>query len=132
MELDCPLCHAPLDVKGSSAHCAQCERVFTLEARCPECHQPLEVLKACGAVDYFASMGMALSRKNGWNLFRWFSGRRLSGPRFFHRRDLLHFAFDPAVFQAGGEQIAGFDLFCLLQHRTVAHRGDAVAPRQGG
>ncbi|VFS29342.1 Protein of uncharacterised function (DUF1407) [Serratia liquefaciens] len=32
MELDCPLCHAPLDVKGSSAHCAQCERVFTLEA----------------------------------------------------------------------------------------------------
>ncbi|MFK9856579.1 hypothetical protein ACJEQ8_22320, partial [Klebsiella pneumoniae] len=21
MELDCPLCHAPLDVKGSSAHC---------------------------------------------------------------------------------------------------------------
>ena len=48
MELDCPLCHAPLDVKGSSAHCAQCERVFTLEARCPECHQPLEVLKACG------------------------------------------------------------------------------------
>ncbi len=33
MELDCPLCHAPLDVKGSSAHCAQM-RVFTLEARC--------------------------------------------------------------------------------------------------
>ena len=50
MELDCPLCHAPLDVKGSSAHCAQCERVFTLEARCPECHQPLEVLKACGGL----------------------------------------------------------------------------------
>ncbi|MCS5947209.1 zinc ribbon domain-containing protein [Klebsiella variicola subsp. variicola] len=56
MELDCPPCHAPLDVKGSSAHCAQCERVFALEARCSECHQPLEVLKACGAVDYFASM----------------------------------------------------------------------------
>lgn len=83
MELDCPLCHAPLDVKGSSAHCAQCERVFTLEARCPECHQPLEVLKACGAVDYFCQHGHGLISKNGWNLFRWFSGRRLSGPRFF-------------------------------------------------
>lgn len=28
-------------------------------------------------------MGMALSRKNGWNLFRWFSGRRLSARVFF-------------------------------------------------
>lgn len=66
MELDCPLCHAPLDVKGSSAHCAQCERVFTLEARCPECHQPLEVLKACGAVDYFCQHGHGLiSKKKG-------------------------------------------------------------------
>ncbi|MCS6068158.1 hypothetical protein LNO81_21775 [Klebsiella variicola subsp. variicola] len=53
-------------------------------------------------------------------------------PAFFHRRDLLHFAFDPAVFQSGGEQIAGFDLFRLFQHRTVAHRGDAVAARQSG
>ena len=59
----CPLCHAPLDVKGSSAHCAQCERVFTLEARCPECHQPLEVLKACGAVDYFCQHGHGLISK---------------------------------------------------------------------
>lgn len=66
MELDCPLCHAPLDVKGSSAHCAhcaQCERVFALEARCPECHQPLEVLKACGAVDYFCQHGHGLISK---------------------------------------------------------------------
>ncbi|EMM7465402.1 hypothetical protein CUU02_25695 [Klebsiella pneumoniae] len=63
MELGCPLCHAPLDVKGSSAHCAQCERVFTLEARCPECHQPLEVLKACGAVDYFCQHGHGLISK---------------------------------------------------------------------
>ncbi|USB42365.1 zinc ribbon domain-containing protein [Klebsiella africana] len=63
MELDCPLCHAPLDVKGSSAHCAQCERVFVLEARCPECHQPLEVLKACGAVDYFCQHGHGLISK---------------------------------------------------------------------
>ena len=63
MELDCPPCHAPLDVKVSSAHCAQCERVFTLEARCPECHQPLEVLKACGAVDYFCQHGHGLISK---------------------------------------------------------------------
>ncbi|WP_159188975.1 zinc ribbon domain-containing protein, partial [Klebsiella pneumoniae] len=51
------------DLKGSSAHSAQCERVFTLEARCPECHQPLEVLKACGAVDSFCQHGHGLISK---------------------------------------------------------------------
>ncbi len=64
--------------------------------------------------------------ENGWNFIPLGLVGEASA-RVFHRRDLLHFAFDPAVFQAGGEQIAGFDLFCLLQHRTVAHRGDAVA-----
>ncbi len=55
-------------------------------------------------------MGMALSRKTGGIYSAGLVGEGFLA-RVFHRRDLLHFAFDPAVFQAGGEQIAGFDLF---------------------
>ncbi|ENV9334445.1 zinc ribbon domain-containing protein [Klebsiella aerogenes] len=63
MELNCPICHARLEVQGNSAHCAHCEKDFALEARCPDCHQPLEVLKACGAVDYFCQHGHGLISK---------------------------------------------------------------------
>ena len=63
MELDCPLCHAPLDVKGSSAPQGQIPFRTERNARCPECHQPLEVLKACGAVDYFCQHGHGLISK---------------------------------------------------------------------
>lgn len=63
MELNCPVCHSPLDVQANRAHCAQCEKEFVLEARCPDCHMPLEVLKACGAVDYFCQNGHGLISK---------------------------------------------------------------------
>ncbi|XXD08638.1 zinc ribbon domain-containing protein [Klebsiella sp. R445] len=63
MELACPVCHAPLELQGQSAHCRHCATDFAPEARCPDCHQPLEVLKACGAVDYFCQHGHGLISK---------------------------------------------------------------------
>jgi Primosomal protein N'' (replication factor Y) - superfamily II helicase len=63
MELACPVCHGSLDVQGESAHCAQCDKNFRVEARCPDCQQPLEILKACGAVDYFCQNGHGLISK---------------------------------------------------------------------
>lgn len=56
MEFDCPVCHTQLAVQGNSARCKRCAKEYVVEARCPDCHKPLEVLKACGAVDYFARM----------------------------------------------------------------------------
>ncbi|MCV5714666.1 zinc ribbon domain-containing protein, partial [Escherichia coli] len=53
MELNCPICQNSLERNGETAHCATCDKDFTVQAICPECHQPLQVLKACGAVDYF-------------------------------------------------------------------------------
>lgn len=64
MELNCPLCQTPLECSGDIAHCATCDKNFTVKALCPDCHQPLQVLKACGAVDYFCQNGHGLiSRK---------------------------------------------------------------------
>lgn len=55
MDLKCPICHNPLELVGTHAHCDSCDNDIEVQANCPECHQPLEVLKACGAVDFFAS-----------------------------------------------------------------------------
>lgn len=63
MELNCPVCHNPLEQQGDKAHCAHCQQDFALQALCPECHKPLEVLKACGAVDYFCQNGHGLVSK---------------------------------------------------------------------
>ncbi|WEF29305.1 zinc ribbon domain-containing protein [Klebsiella aerogenes] len=63
MELNCPVCHGPLEAQGNSARCAHCKKDFVVEARCPDCHQLLEVLKACGAVDYFCQHGHGLISK---------------------------------------------------------------------
>ncbi|EOF5295543.1 zinc ribbon domain-containing protein [Salmonella enterica] len=63
MEFICPTCHASLEVQGQQAHCAHCDKTFTLEPRCPECHKPLEVLTACGAVDFFCQNGHGLMSK---------------------------------------------------------------------
>ncbi|MFV0261811.1 MAG: zinc ribbon domain-containing protein [Kluyvera sp.] len=63
MEFICPTCQASLEVQGQQAHCAHCDKTFTLEPRCPECHKPLEVLKACGAVDFFCQNGHGLISK---------------------------------------------------------------------
>ncbi len=40
-----------LERNGETAHCATCDKDFTVRAICPECHQPLQVLKSlwcCG------------------------------------------------------------------------------------
>ncbi|WP_137495264.1 YfgJ family double zinc ribbon protein, partial [Escherichia coli] len=50
MALNCPTCKTPLERNGETAHCATCDKDFTVQALCPECHQALQVLKACGAV----------------------------------------------------------------------------------
>lgn len=63
MEFICPTCQASLEVQGQQAHCAHCDKIFTLEPRCPECHKPLEVLKACGAVDFFCQNGHGMISK---------------------------------------------------------------------
>ena len=60
MALNCPTCKTPLERNGETAHCATCDKDFTVQALCPECHQPLQVLKACGAVDYFCQHGHGL------------------------------------------------------------------------
>ena len=52
MALNCPTCKTPLERNGETAHCATCDKDFTVQALCPECHQALQVLKACGAVYY--------------------------------------------------------------------------------
>lgn len=57
-----------LERNGETAHCATCDKDFTVCAICPECHQPLQVLKACGAVDYFCQHGHGLISKNALNL----------------------------------------------------------------
>ncbi|BBU81963.1 hypothetical protein EIMP300_33630 [Escherichia coli] len=63
MALNCPTCKTPLERNGETAHCATCDKDFTVQALCPECHQPLQVLKACGAVDYFCQHGHGLISK---------------------------------------------------------------------
>ena len=63
MELNCPICHNPLERNGETAHCATCAKDFTIQALCPDCHQPLQVLKACGAVDYFCQHDHGLISK---------------------------------------------------------------------
>ncbi|MCZ8579485.1 zinc ribbon domain-containing protein [Escherichia albertii] len=64
MELSCPICQNTLDISGNTAHCALCDKNFTVQPLCPDCHKPLQVLKACGAVDYFCQNGHGLiSRK---------------------------------------------------------------------
>ncbi|AKK39936.1 hypothetical protein GA254_10230 [Escherichia coli] len=63
MELNCPICQNSLERNGETAHCATCDKDFTVQAICPECHQPLQVLKACGAVDYFCQHGHGLISK---------------------------------------------------------------------
>lgn len=68
MALNCPTCKTPLERSGETAHCATCDKDFTVQSLCPECHQPLQVLKACGAVDYFCQYGHGLISKNALNL----------------------------------------------------------------
>lgn len=68
MALNCPTCKTPLERNGETAHCATCDKDFTVQALCPECHQALQVLKACGAVDYFCQHGHGLISKNALNL----------------------------------------------------------------
>ncbi len=63
MQLNCPTCHGELELAGTMAHCATCDKDMEVNAACPECHQPLEVLKACGAVDYFCQHGHGLISK---------------------------------------------------------------------
>ncbi|HCQ3243364.1 TPA: zinc-ribbon domain-containing protein, partial [Escherichia coli] len=41
MELNCPICKTPLERNGETAHCATCDKDFTVQALCPECHQAL-------------------------------------------------------------------------------------------
>ncbi|MCZ8900555.1 zinc-ribbon domain-containing protein, partial [Escherichia albertii] len=48
MELSCPICQNTLDISGNTAHCAVCDKNFTVQPLCPDCHKPLQVLKACG------------------------------------------------------------------------------------
>lgn len=67
MQLNCPTCHGELELAGTMAHCATCNKDMEVNAACPECHQPLEVLKACGAVDYFCQHGHGLISKNESN-----------------------------------------------------------------
>lgn len=133
MELDCPLCHAPLDVKGSSAHCAQCERVFTLEAPLPG------MPPAAGGAEGVRRGGLLLPawawpdlEKTGGIYSAGLVGEGFLARVFFTVAICFTSLSTQPSFRRVVSQIAGFDLFCLLQHRTVAHRGDAVAPRQGG
>lgn len=63
MALNCPTCKTPLERNGETAHCATCDKDFTVQALCPECHQALQVLKACGAVVISANMGTDLISK---------------------------------------------------------------------
>ena len=63
MQLNCPTRHGELELAGTMAHCAMCNKDMEGNAACPECHQPLEVLKACGAVDYFCQNGHGLISK---------------------------------------------------------------------
>lgn len=38
MALNCPTCKTPLERNGETAHCATCDKDFTVQALCPECH----------------------------------------------------------------------------------------------
>lgn len=80
MTITCPDCQTPLEPLNGVAHCESCNKDIALEARCPECHQPLQVLKACGAVDYFARTATVLSLKNAWSLF----GPKVNRTRSLH------------------------------------------------
>ncbi len=60
MALNCPTCKTPLERNGETAHCATCDKDFTVQALCPECHQALQVLKPGGPVDYSSKHGHVL------------------------------------------------------------------------
>lgn len=57
MALNRPTCKTPLERNGETAHCATCDKDFTVRALCPECHQPLQVLKLVVLWIISANMG---------------------------------------------------------------------------
>lgn len=57
MALNCPTCKTPLERNGETAHCATCDKDFTVRALCPECHQALQVLKLVVLWIISANMG---------------------------------------------------------------------------
>lgn len=61
MTIICEKCQQPLSLSDGEFICNTCGTHYSAQPCCPACHQPLEVLKACGAVDYFAGTDMALS-----------------------------------------------------------------------
>lgn len=58
MDALCPVCQKAMTEVSGHFHCETCHGNYQQQAECPDCAQPLQVLKACGAVDYFAKTDM--------------------------------------------------------------------------